>query len=152
MFNSGMRFSLGDDIEALRDTVSRYAQQEIAPRAAEIDRSNEFPMDLWESMGNLGLHGITVPEDEGGLGLGYLAHCVAIEEISRASASVALSYGAHSNLCINQIRRNGTAEQKAKYLPDLIAGRAVGSLAMSEPGSGSDVVSMKLKAEKNGGD
>jgi isovaleryl-CoA dehydrogenase len=152
MFNSGMRFSLGEDIEALRDSVARYARDEIAPRAAEIDRSNEFPMDLWESMGSLGLHGITVPEEEGGLGLGYLAHCVAIEEISRASASVALSYGAHSNLCVNQIRRNGTAEQKAKYLPDLIAGRHVGSLAMSEPGSGSDVVSMKLQAKKDGGD
>ncbi|MFT5894823.1 MAG: isovaleryl-CoA dehydrogenase [bacterium] len=152
MFNSGMRFSLGEDIEALRDTVARYARDEIAPRAAEIDRSNEFPMDLWESMGDLGLHGITVPEEEGGLGMGYLAHCVAIEEISRASASVALSYGAHSNLCINQIRRNGNAEQKAKYLPDLIAGRHVGSLAMSEHGSGSDVVSMKLKAIKDGED
>jgi isovaleryl-CoA dehydrogenase len=152
MFNSGMRFSLGEDIEALRDTVARYAWDEIAPRAAEIDRSNEFPMDLWESMGDLGLHGITVPEDEGGLGLGYLAHCVAIEEISRASASVALSYGAHSNLCINQIRRNGNAAQKAKYLPDLIAGRHVGSLAMSEHGSGSDVVSMKLQAVKEGED
>lgn len=152
MFNSGMRFSLGEDIEALRDTVARYARDEIAPRAAEIDRSNEFPMDLWESMGDLGLHGITVPEEEGGLGMGYLAHCVAIEEISRASASVALSYGAHSNLCINQIRRNGNAEQKAKYLPDLIAGRHVGSLAMSEHGSGSDVVSMKLQAIKEGED
>ncbi|MFT4729219.1 MAG: isovaleryl-CoA dehydrogenase [Granulosicoccus sp.] len=152
MFNSGMRFSLGEDIEALRDTVARYARDEIAPRAAEIDRNNEFPMDLWESMGDLGLHGITVPEDEGGLGLGYLAHCVAIEEISRASASVALSYGAHSNLCINQIRRNGNAAQKAKYLPDLIAGRHVGSLAMSEHGSGSDVVSMKLQAVKDGED
>ena len=152
MFNSGMRFSLGEDIEALRDAVARFAQQEIAPRAAEIDRSNEFPMDLWESMGDLGLHGITVPEEEGGLGMGYLAHCVAIEEISRASASVGLSYGAHSNLCVNQIRRNGNAAQKAKYLPDLIAGRHVGSLAMSEPGSGSDVVSMKLHAVKDGDD
>lgn len=152
MFNSGMRFSLGEEIEALRDTVARYARDEIAPRAAEIDRSNEFPMDLWESMGDLGLHGITVPEEEGGLGMGYLAHCVAIEEISRASASVALSYGAHSNLCINQIRRNGNTEQKAKYLPDLIAGRHVGSLAMSEHGSGSDVVSMKLQAVKEGED
>jgi len=150
MFNSGMRFSLGEDIEALRDTVARFAQEEIAPRAAEIDRSNDFPMDLWESMGELGLHGITVPEEEGGLGLGYLAHCVAIEEISRASASVGLSYGAHSNLCINQIRRNGNASQKAKYLPDLISGKHVGSLAMSEPGSGSDVVSMKLQAKKDG--
>lgn len=152
MFNSGMRFSLGDDIEALRDTVARYARDEIAPRAAEIDRSNEFPTDLWESMGELGLHGITVPEENGGLGMGYLAHCVAIEEISRASASVGLSYGAHSNLCINQITRNGSEEQKARYLPDLIAGRHVGALAMSEPGSGSDVVSMRLQAKKVGED
>ena len=126
MFNSGMQFSLGEDIEALRDSVARFARDEIAPRAAEIDRSNEFPMDLWKSMGDLGLHGITVPEADGGLGMGYLAHCVAIEEISRASASVGLSYGAHSNLCVNQIRRNGNDEQKAKYLPGLIAGDACG--------------------------
>ncbi len=152
MFNSGMHFSLGEDIEALRDSVARFARDEIAPRAAEIDRSNDFPMDLWKSMGDLGLHGITVPEVDGGLGMGYLAHCVAIEEISRASASVGLSYGAHSNLCVNQIRRNGNDEQKAKYLPGLIAGTHVGALAMSEPGSGSDVVSMKLNAKKEGDD
>ncbi len=152
MFNSGMQFSLGEDIEALRDSVARFAKDEIAPRAAEIDRTNEFPMDLWKSMGDLGLHGITVPEEDGGLGLGYLAHCVAIEEISRASASVGLSYGAHSNLCVNQIRRNGNDSQKAKYLPGLIAGTHVGALAMSEPGSGSDVVSMKLAAKKEGDD
>lgn len=152
MFNSGMHFSLGEDIEALRDSVARFARDEIAPRAAEIDRSNDFPMDLWKSMGDLGLHGITVPEADGGLGMGYLAHCVAIEEISRASASVGLSYGAHSNLCVNQIRRNGSDEQKAKYLPGLIAGTHVGALAMSEPGSGSDVVSMKLNAKKEGDD
>ena len=152
MFNSGMHFSLGEDIEALRDSVARFARDEIAPRAAEIDRSNDFPMDLWKSMGDLGLHGITVPEADGGLGMGYLAHCVAIEEISRASASVGLSYGAHSNLCVNQIRRNGNDEQKAKYLPGLIAGTHVGALAMSEPGSGSDVVSMKLNAKKEGDD
>ncbi len=152
MFNSGMHFSLGEDIEALRDSVARFARDEIAPRAAEIDRSNDFPMDLWKSMGDLGLHGITVPEADGGLGMGYLAHCVAIEEISRASASVGLSYGAHSNLCVNQIRRNGNDEQKAKYLPGLIAGTQVGALAMSEPGSGSDVVSMKLNAKKEGDD
>jgi len=149
MYNTGMRFALGEEIEALRDTVARYARDEIAPRAAEIDKSNDFPMELWESMGDLGLHGITVPEEDGGLGMGYLAHCVAMEEISRASASVGLSYGAHSNLCVNQIRRNGTAEQKAKYLPGLIAGTSVGSLAMSEPGSGSDVVSMKLTANQS---
>lgn len=152
MFNSGMQFSLGEEIEALRDSVARFARDEIAPRAAEIDRSNDFPMDLWKSMGDLGLHGITVPEADGGLGMGYLAHCVAIEEISRASASVGLSYGAHSNLCVNQIRRNGSAEQKAKFLPGLIEGTQVGALAMSEPGSGSDVVSMKLNAKKDGDD
>ncbi|WP_421858654.1 isovaleryl-CoA dehydrogenase [Oricola sp.] len=148
MFDKTMRFGLGEEIEALRDMVQRFAADEIAPRAAEIDASNEFPMDLWEKMGALGLHGITVPEEEGGAGMGYLAHCVAIEEISRASASVGLSYGAHSNLCVNQLRRWGTSEQKAKYLPGLISGEHVGSLAMSEPGSGSDVVSMKLRAEK----
>lgn len=148
MFEKSMSFGLGEEIEALRETVHRFAQDEIAPRAAQIDESNEFPMDLWEKMGALGLHGITVPEEHGGVEMGYLAHCVAIEELSRASASVALSYGAHSNLCINQINRNGTPEQKAKYLPKLISGEHVGSLAMSEPGSGSDVVSMKLRAEK----
>lgn len=148
MFNASMNFNLGEDIDALRDTVRRFAADEIAPRAAEIDQSNEFPMDLWEKMGALGLHGITVPEEDGGVAMGYLAHCIAIEEISRASASVGLSYGAHSNLCVNQINRWGTAEQKAKYLPKLISGEHIGSLAMSEPGAGSDVVSMKLKAEK----
>lgn len=148
MFDATMNFHLGEDIDALRETVRRFAADEIAPRAAEIDQSNEFPMDLWEKMGALGLHGITVPEDDGGVDMGYLAHCIAIEEISRASASVGLSYGAHSNLCINQINRWGTPEQKAKYLPKLISGEHVGSLAMSEPGAGSDVVSMKLKAEK----
>lgn len=132
----------------MRETVRRFAAEEIAPRAAEIDASNEFPNDLWEKMGALGLHGITVPEADGGVSMGYLAHCVAIEEISRASASVGLSYGAHSNLCVNQINRWGTPEQKAKYLPKLISGEHVGSLAMSEPGAGSDVVSMKLRAEK----
>ena len=150
MFQSGMRFNLGEDIDALRDMVSRFASDVIAPMAADIDRSNEFPESLWQQMGELGLHGITVPESHGGAGMGYLAHCVAIEEISRASASVGLSYGAHSNLCINQINRNGTEAQKARYLPDLISGKAVGALAMSEPGSGSDVVSMQLRAEKSG--
>ncbi|MEL6475800.1 MAG: isovaleryl-CoA dehydrogenase [Pseudomonadota bacterium] len=148
MFNSGMNFALGEEIEALRDTVHRFAQDKIAPRAAEIDASNTFPRDLWPEMGAIGLHGITVAEEDGGAGMGYLAHTVAIEEISRASASVGLSYGAHSNLCVNQIARNGTAEQKAKYLPGLISGDHLGSLAMSEPSSGSDVVSMKLRAEK----
>jgi isovaleryl-CoA dehydrogenase len=152
MFDSGMRFSLGEDVDALRETVARFAREEIAPRAAEIDRSNEFPMELWEVMGEIGLHGITVPEADGGAGMGYVAHCVAIEEISRASAAVGLSYGAHSNLCVNQISRNGTAEQKARYLPALIAGTAVGALAMSEPGAGSDVVSMKLTATSDGDD
>ena len=150
MFQSGMRFNLGDDIDALRDMVSRFANDVIAPMASDIDKSNEFPESLWQQMGELGLHGITVPESHGGAGMGYLAHCVAIEEISRASASVGLSYGAHSNLCINQINRNGTDVQKARYLPDLISGQAVGALAMSEPGSGSDVVSMQLRAEKSG--
>lgn len=148
MFDATMNFNLGEDIDALRETVRRFAMDEIAPRAAEIDQTNEFPADLWEKMGALGLHGITVPEVDGGVAMGYLAHCIAIEEISRASASVGLSYGAHSNLCINQINRWGTVEQKAKYLPKLISGEHVGSLAMSEPGAGSDVVSMKLKAEK----
>jgi isovaleryl-CoA dehydrogenase len=148
MFDATMNFNLGEDIDALRETVRRFAMDEIAPRAADIDRDNEFPMDLWEKMGALGLHGITVPEDDGGVAMGYLAHCIAIEEISRASASVGLSYGAHSNLCVNQINRWGTAQQKAKYLPKLISGEHVGALAMSEPGAGSDVVSMKLRAEK----
>lgn len=148
MFDATMNFGLGDDIDALRDLVRKFAQAEIAPRAADVDANNEFPLDLWEKMGALGLHGITVPADDGGAEMGYLAHCVAIEEISRASASIGLSYGAHSNLCVNQINRWGTPEQKSKYLPKLISGEHIGSLAMSEPGAGSDVVSMKLKAEK----
>lgn len=146
----GLNFQLGEDIDMLRDAVKSFADNEIAPRAAQIDRDNEFPADLWKKFGDLGLLGMTVPEDEGGTGLGYLAHIVAMEEISRASASVGLSYGAHSNLCINQIRRNGNAAQKQKYLPGLISGGQVGALAMSEPNSGSDVVSMKLRADKKG--
>lgn len=143
-------FDLGETADAIRDTVHAFAQEKIAPRAEEIDRTNQFPRDLWPQMGELGLHGITVEEDYGGSGLGYLEHCVAVEEVSRASASVGLSYGAHSNLCVNQIRRNGNEAQKRKYLPKLISGEHVGALAMSEPGSGSDVVSMKTKAEKKG--
>jgi isovaleryl-CoA dehydrogenase len=143
-----LNFSHGETIDMLRDTVRSFAAAEIAPRAAEIDSTNSFPIDLWPKLGALGLHGITVPEADGGSGLGYLAHCIAMEEISRASASVGLSYGAHTNLCINQINRWGNAAQKAKYLPGLISGAHVGSLAMSEPGAGSDVVSMKLRAEK----
>ena len=147
----GLNFQLGEDIDALRDVAQQFAAKEIAPRAAEIDSSDEFPMDLWQKMGELGLHGITVPEEYGGSDMGYVAHMVAMEEISRASASVALSYGAHSNLCINQIKRNGSEEQKQKYLPKLISGEFIGALAMSEPGAGSDVVSMKLKAEEKDG-
>jgi isovaleryl-CoA dehydrogenase len=143
-------FDLGAEIEQLRDTVRGFADDEIAPLAAEIDRSDEFPRQLWPKMGALGLHGITVEEDYGGAGMGYLAHVVAMEEVSRGSASVGLSYGAHSNLCINQIRRNGSETQKRKYLPKLISGEHVGALAMSEPGAGSDVVSMRLRAEKRG--
>ena len=143
-------FDLGETADAIRDTVFAFSQEKIAPRAAEIDRSNQFPIDLWPEMGALGLHGITVEEEYGGTGLGYLEHCVAVEEVSRASASVGLSYGAHSNLCINQLRRNGNEAQKQKYLPKLISGDHVGSLAMSEPGAGSDVVSMKTRAEKKG--
>ncbi|ACA16778.1 acyl-CoA dehydrogenase domain protein [Methylobacterium sp. 4-46] len=143
-------FALGETADAIRDSVRAFAQDRIAPRAEEIDRTNTFPRDLWPEMGALGLHGITVEEEYGGLGLGYLEHCVAMEEVSRASASVGLSYGAHSNLCVNQIRRNGSAAQKRKYLPTLISGEHVGALAMSEPGSGSDVVSMRTRAEKRG--
>jgi isovaleryl-CoA dehydrogenase len=143
-------FDLGETADMIRTTARDFSQDEIAPRAAEIDRSNQFPRDLWPKMGAIGLHGITVEEEFGGSGLGYLEHCIALEEVSRASASVGLSYGAHSNLCVNQIRRNGSAEQKRKYLPKLISGEHVGALAMSEPGAGSDVVSMKTRAEKKG--
>jgi len=146
MFN----FDLGDTADALRDTVRSFASNEIAPRAAEIDKTNVFPIDLWPKIGALGLHGITVEEEYGGSGLGYLEHCVAMEEISRASAAVGLSYGAHSNLCVNQLRRNGSDPQKKKYLPKLISGEHVGALAMSEPGAGSDVVSMRTRADKKG--
>ena len=147
---SGFDFGLGADIDMLRDTVSRFSQDKIAPRAAQIDLSNAFPRDLWPQLGELGLLGITVDEKWGGAGLGYLEHCVAMEEISRASGSVGLSYGAHSNLCVNQINRNGNDAQKKKYLPKLISGEHVGALAMSEPGSGSDVVSMRTRADKKG--
>ncbi len=143
-------FGLGEDADMLRDSVRGFAADEIAPRAADIDRENEFPADLWRKMGSLGILGITVEEEYGGAGMGYLEHCVAMEEVSRASASVGLSYGAHSNLCVNQIRRNGNEAQKKKYLPKLISGEHVGALAMSEPGSGSDVVSMKTRADKKG--
>ncbi len=143
-----MDFGLGEDIDALRETVRKFALEEIAPKSAEVDRSNDFPMELWEMMGNLGLHGITISEEFGGVDMGYLAHCVAVEEISRANAAIGMSYGAHSNLCINQIYRWGNRQQKNKYLPKLISGEHIGSLAMSEPSAGSDVVSMKLKAEK----
>jgi len=148
VFDAVMNFGLGEDIDALRETIRRWAQDKLAPRAAEIDETNEFPNDLWTEMGELGVLGMTADPEYGGTGMGYLAHVVAVEEISRASASVGLSYGAHSNLCVNQINRHGTPEQKAKYLPKLCSGEHVGSLAMSEPGAGSDVVSMKLRAEK----
>ncbi len=147
----GLDFQLGDDINALRDAVRDFAQAEIAPRAAQIDQSDQFPMDVWRKLGDLGVLGITVKETYGGANMGYLAHMIAMEEISRASASVGLSYGAHSNLCVNQISRNGSEEQRRKYLPKLISGEHVGALAMSEPGAGSDVLSMKLKAEDKGG-
>ncbi|MGZ9257833.1 MAG: acyl-CoA dehydrogenase family protein, partial [Candidatus Binatia bacterium] len=143
-------YGLGPDIDMLRDTVRSFASEKVAPRAAEIDEKDSFPIDLWPAMGELGLHGITVKEEYGGANMGYLAHCVAMEEISRASASVGLSYGAHSNLCVNQIHRWGTPEQKERYLPGLIDGTHVGALAMSEPGAGSDVVSMRLRADKKG--
>ena len=145
-----LNFNLGEDIDMLRDSVFQFCSKEVAPRAADIDSSNEFPMDLWLKLGDMGLLGITVEEQYGGTGMGYLAHSVAMEEISRASASVGLSYGAHSNLCVNQLHKNGTEEQKRKYLPKLCSGEHVGALAMSEPNAGSDVVSMKLKAEKHG--
>ncbi|MFP4262905.1 MAG: isovaleryl-CoA dehydrogenase [Halomonas sp.] len=144
-------FGLDEELNMLREQVNAFARDEIAPRAAEIDEKNEFPNDLWQKFGDMGLLGITVSEEDGGTGMGYLAHCIAMEEISRASASVGLSYGAHSNLCVNQLKINASAEQKAKYLPRLMSGEHVGALAMSEPGAGSDVVSMKLRARKEGG-
>ena len=148
MFVGSLDFGLGHELDALRDLVCQFSTREILPRAASIDSKNEFPNDLWQKMGNAGLLGVTAPEAYGGSELGYLAHCIIVEEISRASAAVGLSYGAHSNLCVNQLNRWGSDDQKAKYLPDLISGKKVGSLAMSEAGSGSDVVSMKLKADK----
>ncbi len=151
MFNATMNFDLGEDVSALRDMVHRWAQERVKPMAVEIDAKNAFPNELWKEMGELGLLGITVAEEDGGSGMGYLAHVVAVEEIARASASVSLSYGAHSNLCVNQIKRNANPEQKAKYLPKLISGEHVGALAMSEVGAGSDVVGMKLRAEKRDG-
>ncbi|MGI3184269.1 isovaleryl-CoA dehydrogenase [Nioella aestuarii] len=148
MFTASMTFDLGEDVNALRDMVHRWAQDRVRPMAQDIDKQNLFPADLWKEMGDLGLLGITVPEEYGGAGMSYLAHVIAVEEIARASASVSLSYGAHSNLCVNQIKLNGTDEQRAKYLPRLVSGDHVGALAMSEAGAGSDVVSMKLRAEK----
>jgi isovaleryl-CoA dehydrogenase len=148
MFTASMTFDLGEDVNALRDTVHRWAQERVKPMAADVDRANHFPHALWREMGDLGLLGITVPEEYGGAAMGYLAHVIAIEEIARASASVSLSYGAHSNLCVNQIALNGTDAQKAQYLPKLVSGEHVGALAMSEAGAGSDVVAMSLRAEK----
>ena len=148
MFNASMQFDLGDEVNALRDMVHRWAQDRVKPMAQEIDQKNEFPAELWTEMGELGLLGITVPEEFGGAEMSYLAHTVAVEEVARASASVSLSYGAHSNLCVNQIKLNATDEQKKKYLPGLVSGQNVGALAMSEAGAGSDVVSMSLRAEK----
>ena len=147
---TALNFDLGESADMIRESARDFAEGEIAPRAAAIDRDNQFPRDLWPKMGALGLHGITAPEEYGGLGLGYLEHCVAVEEVSRASASVGLSYGAHSNLCINQIVRNGSEAQKRRYLPKLVSGEHVGALAMSEPGAGSDVVSMTTRADKKG--
>src|SRR6202035_486577 len=147
---SSLDFDLGPEIDMLRGTVRGFAEDRVAPLAAEIDRTDRFPIELRPGMGGVGLHGITVEEAYGGAGMGYLAHCVAMEEVSRGSASVGLSYGAHSNLCVNQIRRHGTDAQKRKYLPDLISGTHVGALAMSEPGAGSDVVAMRLRADKRG--
>lgn len=146
----GVQFMLGEDIEMLRDAVATFAAKEITPRAAEVDRTDQFPMDLWKKFGDLGVLGMTVAEEYGGANMGYTAHMVAMEEISRASASIGLSYGAHSNLCVNQIHRNGTEAQKQKYLPKLVSGEHIGALAMSEPNAGSDVVSMKLRADKRG--
>ncbi len=151
MFTASMTFDLGEDVAALRETVHAWAQERLKPMAAKIDRENVFPPELWAEMGALGLHGITVPEEYGGSGLGYLAHSVAIEEVARVSASVSLSYGAHSNLCVNQLRLNGSEEQKRKYLPRLVSGEHVGALAMSETGAGSDVVGMQLRAERRNG-
>ena len=151
MFTASLKFDLGEDIAALRDMVHRWAQERLKPLAAEVDRGNLFPAALWREMGDLGLLGITVPEEFGGAGLGYLAHAVVVEELARVSASVALSYGAHSNLCVNQIKLNGSPEQKRKYLPKLMSGEHVGALAMSEAGAGSDVVGMKLRAERRNG-
>ena len=148
--HQGLKFELGETVDILRETVSHFCAREIAPRAADIDRSNEFPRDLWPKLGRLGLLGITAEEEHGGTAMGYLAHVVAMEEISRASASVGLSYGAHSNLCVNQLRRNGSAAQKRRYLPKLVSGEHVGALAMSEAGAGSDVTAMRLRAEKRG--
>ena len=152
LFNDlpSLNFDLGETADLLRDTTRSFSADHIAPRADEIDRTNEFPRDLWPKLGELGLLGVTVEEEYGGSGMGYLEHCVAMEEISRGSASVGLSYGAHSNLCVNQLRRNGSEAQKQKYLPGLILGEALGALAMSEPGAGSDVVSMRTRAEKRG--
>ena len=146
----GLNFDLGEDLDMLRRAVHDFAQAEIAPRAQELDRTDQFPMDLWKKFGDLGVLGMTAGEEYGGTNMGYLAHMIVMEELSRASASVALSYGAHSNLCVNQINRNGTTAQKEKYLPKLISGDHIGALAMSEPGAGSDVVSMKLRADKRG--
>ena len=151
MFLHSMKFDLGEDVHALQETVHRWAQERVKPMAADIDRSNEFPNELWREMGDLGLLGVTVDEAYGGADMSYLAHTIVVEEIARTSASVSLSYGALSNLCVNQIKLNGTEEQKQQYLPKLISGEHVGALAMSEPSAGSDVVSMKLRAEKRNG-